>query len=283
MSHKATSWAMSIRGIKPAEFRVLMALADCHNPARGCFPSGAYLRDACEMPNGTLYDTLRKLEEKGHIRRVARGNKAGGGRSSTYYILGFEGELIPETGNNVESEKPETRGGLIPKTGEVDSGQPETEPVREPVSIEEPVNNDFDAFWEAAPRKVGKGAARRAYAKALKLTDHHTIFNAIKAYARSRVGQDPQFTVHPATWLNQERWTDDDTQPASFLDRFADHFAASGQDAGSYRGSDGISAPMERTEPGRSGEGRAAEDDRRGYQQEVARLIRPKRLAGSSG
>jgi hypothetical protein len=29
------------------------------------------------------------------------------------------------------------------------------------------------------------------------------------AYAQSRVGQDQQFTPHPATWFNQERFNDE--------------------------------------------------------------------------
>jgi hypothetical protein len=31
----------------------------------------------------------------------------------------------------------------------------------------------------------------------------------MQRYARSRAGEPEEFTVHPATWLNQERWCDE--------------------------------------------------------------------------
>lgn len=69
-------------------------------------------------------------------------------------------------------------------------------------------SGDFGAFWLSCPRKIGKGAARKAYNRAITKTAPETIQGAIQRYATSRAGEDDQFTVHPATWLNQERWTD---------------------------------------------------------------------------
>lgn len=140
MSHAATAWAISVREITSGEFRVLMTLADCHNPRRGCFPQQEYLRDACEMSNGALNSNLSKLESKGLIERKKRGNRNSGGRASTYYILGFDLGLTPECGDKVNSGESETRGGLTPEIEGVNSGQPETEPVKEPVKRNEPVS-----------------------------------------------------------------------------------------------------------------------------------------------
>lgn len=141
MSHKATEWAFSIRGLSAGEFRVLVTLADCHNPSRGCFPSGAYLREACEMSNGALYDNLNRLEEKGHIKRIARGDQSGNGRAPSRYILGFERDLIPEDGVRPDSGETENGGRQIPADRRPDSGSPEREQVREPVREEEPVRD----------------------------------------------------------------------------------------------------------------------------------------------
>jgi hypothetical protein len=139
MSHKATEWAFSIRGLSAGEFRVLVTLADCHNPSRGCFPSGAYLREACEMSNGALYENLNRLEAKGHIKRIQRGDQSGNGRAPSRYILGFEAGLSPENGVSPDSGEAEKGEGLIPAGRTPDSGPPETEQVREPVREEEPV------------------------------------------------------------------------------------------------------------------------------------------------
>jgi len=64
---------------------------------------------------------------------------------------------------------------------------------------------DFEAFWEAYPRKVGKGAARKAYGQAVKKTPPASILTALAGFDWS---PDPKFIPYPATWLNQERWLD---------------------------------------------------------------------------
>jgi len=77
---------------------------------------------------------------------------------------------------------------------------------------------DFEAFWQAVPVKVGRATAERSYAKAVEKTDPALILSAMKSYAASRLGQDPKFTAHPATWLNAGRWADDAPAPAAKRD-----------------------------------------------------------------
>ena len=69
--------------------------------------------------------------------------------------------------------------------------------------------SDFDVFWKAYPRKVGKDAARKSFAKAK--TDLQTILSAIEAQKKSEqwTKDNGQFIPHPATWLNQGRWQDE--------------------------------------------------------------------------
>ena len=65
-------------------------------------------------------------------------------------------------------------------------------------------------FWAVYPRRVSKGDARKAWAKAVTNgTDPEVIIKGAEAYAASRTGQEPRYTCHPATWLNRERWNDD--------------------------------------------------------------------------
>lgn len=68
---------------------------------------------------------------------------------------------------------------------------------------------DFEAFWNLCPRKIGKGAGRKAFFKALTKTDQQVLSAAMVRYAVSRKGEPVEFTVYPATWLNQERWLDE--------------------------------------------------------------------------
>jgi hypothetical protein len=76
---------------------------------------------------------------------------------------------------------------------------------------EEPL---FEDFWGVYPRKVGKGAARKAYRHALTRASHVEILAGAKAYAASK--PDPQFTPHASTWLNADRWLDEpDRKPST--------------------------------------------------------------------
>jgi uncharacterized protein YdaU (DUF1376 family) len=102
----------------------------------------------------------------------------------------------------------------------VDRGSTPT-PTPTPIPIQEerkkvfsskPPHAGFDAFWDQCPRKVGKGAAKKSYAKAISTTSAETLQEAMKRYAASRVGEPSAYTVHPATWLNQERWLDEPTK-----------------------------------------------------------------------
>jgi hypothetical protein len=76
---------------------------------------------------------------------------------------------------------------------------------------EEPL---FEGFWAVYPRKVGKGAARKAYRHALSRASHLEILAGAKAYAASK--PDPQYTAHASTWLNADRWLDEpDRKPSA--------------------------------------------------------------------
>jgi hypothetical protein len=70
----------------------------------------------------------------------------------------------------------------------------------------------FDEFWTAYPRRVGKGAARKAWDKAIKANANPiAIVAAAKHFATDprRAEADIKYTPHPATWLNAERWADE--------------------------------------------------------------------------
>ena len=72
------------------------------------------------------------------------------------------------------------------------------------------VNEGFDDFYMAYPRKVGKGHAERAYRTACKKIQPEKLLEAVKIFSASQSGKDPKYIPHPATWLNGERWADDD-------------------------------------------------------------------------
>jgi hypothetical protein len=74
---------------------------------------------------------------------------------------------------------------------------------------------EFMSFWLAYPRRVGKGAARTAFSKALKKAPAERIMLGL---LQASWPSDPQYIPHPATWLNQERWDD---EPPEQIDHVA--------------------------------------------------------------
>lgn len=101
MSFKATAWAWEQTGLKPSSKMVLLCLADCHNPRKGCFPSQAYIADQCEMDRATVNRHLKTLEERGLITREKAFDRATKRQLPTRYHLAFEGaEVTPETGQD---------------------------------------------------------------------------------------------------------------------------------------------------------------------------------------
>lgn len=67
----------------------------------------------------------------------------------------------------------------------------------------------FDEFWSAYPKRVGKGQAVKAWRGALRKADPDSIISAAVSFAAAQVGKDPQFIPHPSSWLNGERWADE--------------------------------------------------------------------------
>lgn len=68
---------------------------------------------------------------------------------------------------------------------------------------------DFDRFWSAYPKRVSKGAARKAWDKAMTKAEPSVVIAAAEVYTRTTDGTDPKFIKHPATWLNAEGWLDE--------------------------------------------------------------------------
>ena len=69
------------------------------------------------------------------------------------------------------------------------------------LSAREPTG--FLEWWAEYPRKDAKGAARKAYAAALRRTTPAVLLVALRAYSWN---PDPRFIPHPSTWLNEGRW-----------------------------------------------------------------------------
>lgn len=74
-------------------------------------------------------------------------------------------------------------------------------------------SDDFETFWKAYPRRVGKGAAFRAW----KNQRRHRpaideILNALQIQSRCEQWQTESLIPHPSTWINRHGWLDEMTE-----------------------------------------------------------------------
>ena len=67
----------------------------------------------------------------------------------------------------------------------------------------------FSNFYAAYPRHVGRRAAERAFAAALKRAPAGTIIAGAKRLADDPNLPEPTFIPYPATWLNRDGWEDE--------------------------------------------------------------------------
>lgn len=178
------------------------------------------IADAVGCNRVTVKRAVAWLAENGWVTQHFQGDR----RPYRYEVFIPGGDTHPTGSPDVPSkaagspDDPRTGSLDDPSTGSLDD--PHQERVPGESSRRETstplVNRFFDDFWEAYPRKVGKGAARTAYVKALRKTDAATILAAVYTYVAAAPTTE---WAHPTTWLNQERWLDEyGTEPPAKVD-----------------------------------------------------------------
>lgn len=238
MSHIATNWAFQQRGLKPSAKIILLALADCHNPVHGCFPTQAYLSDVCEVNRDTVNAQLNTLEDRGLIRRVRSVDPQTRRQRPTRYKLAFEGDFtltdevetapgkagnpvseIPTQTRKAVSEKPAEpcRKNAESRVGNSDTNlvkeqviKPARTPARDGAPAEaEQADEDFQRFWLAHPRPRNRDRTWQAW-QAVKMggAEPARIIEAVRRYAIISSGLEPQYRVSSETWLEDRRWQD---------------------------------------------------------------------------
>jgi hypothetical protein len=89
----------------------------------------------------------------------------------------------------------------------------------DPAAMPAPVETSFETFWKIYPLRVGKEAARKAWAKAIKQgVDPTHLIGAARRYA-AHPHEDPRYIPHPSTWLNAGRYDDEDQSHEQQLQR----------------------------------------------------------------
>lgn len=214
MSHYMTALAMKQKGLKPPAKIVLYWLADHHNGETGdCFPSHKRLAELSEMTDRSVRAQIDILRSMGLIETIQR-TRDNGSQTSNGYILNLIDDMDSTPRKNIPTPMENNSDQTMKNFPTLNLGNNNlgSKPVLRSVSLA------FDEFWKIYPRKIGKGAARKAFAKAAQsIGDTEIIIKAAKEYKEICVSQskDPKFIPHASTWLNQERWEDEIEKSAS--------------------------------------------------------------------
>ena len=105
------------------------------------------------------------------------------------------------SGNQMETEVSIGKDSIVKDNKESDK----------PLALSSAADEDFQKFWSAYPKKVGKQTAKKAFQKAdVPMDVLLTALDQQKQLAQWKK-DGGQYIPNPATWLNQRRWEDEIT------------------------------------------------------------------------
>jgi DNA-binding MarR family transcriptional regulator len=223
----ARVWANSQR--KDGELLVMLALADFANDAGESWPSLEVLAQKARLTKRQVCKVLDKLQAAGEIRRER--STGGRNRRTRYFIV-----LNPTENGEIKTvlKKHCNKNSVFGDTKTVsysshalnrhrtvnkrestesdklipDSLSPKSK--RKPTWPDPAQVRAFETWYAAYPKRVGRKPALKAW---LKLDPDsalvETIMTATARYADLKAGVEARFVLDPATWIYQERWTDE--------------------------------------------------------------------------
>lgn len=179
---------------------VLLSLASYCNGAGECWPSQRTIAEDSCMTDRSVRNAIAWLVEHGYLEVRPRPNQ-----SNIYIITAMKDEdMDHEEKFSDEVDSNITKLDLSKRAKSNLTSSAEKSSARRDSPF-------FLAFWQAYPRRVGKGAARIAFDKATRSADPNEIVQAAIAYSKhcQEMGIEMKFRPYPATWLHGERWEDD--------------------------------------------------------------------------
>lgn len=156
---------------------------------------------------------LKTLRDKGFLNA----ERAGAYDPTLVWTIRYVTEESSNTVTEETSVTPSTKTG---ETSIGDAGAPPS-PLTQFALLDSPPvptggkggdDDGFDEFWSAYPKKVDKGAARRAWKAAVKKAKADRIIAAATRYAAERKDKERTYTKNPSSWLNAEAW-DNEPEP----------------------------------------------------------------------
>ena len=175
------------------------------------------LEPLCEEERGRLFTALLQYGKTGELAELSGNEKflfpMFKGRIDRFY-KSYQ-ETCERNKNNIKKRytKSTTVDGGSERTRSLPSEEEEEAETESKSEAKSNPNTSrasaFDAFWSAYPKKTGKEAAKKSFARAK--ADIGTMLSALEVQKQSEqwTKNNGQFIPNPTTWLNQGRWEDE--------------------------------------------------------------------------
>lgn len=173
-------------------YAVLARYAD--NDTHKAYPSRETLATRLRCSTKSVDRAALELVEQGAMTKQQRTNS-----SIIYTLRVVQGGGHQSPGGSTRVSRGVDTGVELTRTTELEPRE------LEPTNYISPL---FEQFWDIYPAKKGKGSAAAAFAKALKRVSANELLEAVTRF-RDDPYRPSDFTPHPTTWLNQDRWGDD--------------------------------------------------------------------------
>ncbi len=182
---------ISDRRLPENGLRVLAVMSSYSNGEDKCSVSNQQIAQHLDLPHNIVGQFKALLHELGYIEQLAPAELD----SDAVYGLSKAPRIALEASSEPSKGKKAPGGRKVKHRSR---GHPEA----------------FQKWYAYYPRKMGKGAAEVAYSRARKTVSEETLLVAVKAYAELIIqkGVEKHFVPYPTTWLNQQRWEDEDLQ-----------------------------------------------------------------------
>tara|TARA_R100001086_G_scaffold238371_2_gene163063 strand:- start:865 stop:1728 length:864 start_codon:yes stop_codon:yes gene_type:complete len=224
---------------------VLLALADHADAAGRCYPSIARLAQRTGLSPRSIQASIKKLHAEGYIDVEMNAGK----RGTNVYVLRLTpaGSAPPKKAHPAgdsphprnsctptpaaaapePSSKRQKQSGKNPLTPSINmQGDQLPKPFADPKKFGadgKRLNKvkggladgyadpeaEFEAVYQHYPRKTALGAARKAWIKARRIATFSEITGPLFQWIPLQRGTDTKFIPYFSTWLNEERWEDD--------------------------------------------------------------------------
>lgn len=166
------------------------------------------VEDGWEFVNHERYRASEKRQTPGTPDDLSAIRAAAGAKGGTAKAANDAASASKPLANDAANVASVWQTSSKPCSPEPEPGTSSSNPSSAAPPRSAAVDELFETWWTIYPRRERKAAARKAFAKAIKLAEPSAIL-AGAVRLRDDPNRVPMYTPHPASWLNAGGWDDE--------------------------------------------------------------------------